>query len=190
MATFFTSDNHFYHKNIKKFCPTTRHGETVEQMNRMMISNWQNQVQPSDTVYLLGDVFFCNAEEALNIIKQLPGQKHLVYGNHDKVIRSNSDLRNQFVSVAEWREIWIDNIKLIMHHYPTYEWKDMHRGSYHLYGHIHSRYGETEHPGIPGRCMDVGIDSRPKGDMTLWSWEEVHQILKKRDVRGHHEKEI
>lgn len=183
---FFTSDNHFYHKNIKKFCPNTRQGESVEEMNRLMIRNWQNQVQPGDIVYMLGDVFFCDAEKAIKIIDQLPGQKILTYGNHDKAIRSNSILRGKFQSVAEWREIWIDNFKLILHHYPTYEWKDMHKGAFHLYGHIHSRYGEQEHPHISGRCMDVGIDSRPNGDMTLWSWEEVQRILTKRIIRQHH----
>jgi len=78
--------------------------------------------------------------------------------------------------------------KVILHHYPTYEWKDMQKGAFHLYGHIHSRYGETQHPGIDGRCMDVGIDSRPNMDMTLWTWEEVYRILSKRQVRAHHGK--
>jgi calcineurin-like phosphoesterase family protein len=187
---FFTSDNHFSHKNIKKFCPKTRQGETVEEMNSLMIRRWQEQVKQEDVVYLLGDVFFCDAEKAISIIDQLPGQKFLIYGNHDEPIRSNSTLRNKFVETAEWREIYIDKKKIILHHYPTYEWKGMHRGAYHLYGHIHSNYGEKEHPRIPGRCMDAGIDSRPNGDMTLWSWEEVDRILKNRVVRGHHDVEL
>lgn len=93
MTIFFTSDNHFSHKNIKNFCPETRQGATWEDMNRLMIRNWQMQVQQNDTVYMLGDVFFCRAEDAIKIIKQLPGQKVLTYGNHDKAIRSNSELR-------------------------------------------------------------------------------------------------
>jgi calcineurin-like phosphoesterase family protein len=201
MRYFFTSDNHFWHKNIKKFCPASRVGETVQEMNALMIRAWQNQVQPEDFVYVHGDVFFCDAEQAITIMEQLPGQKFLVYGNHDKAIRSNAKLRSMFVSVAEWREVMLPvpdpnelggerKQKVIMHHYPTYEWKDMHKGAFHTYGHIHSRYGEQEHPGIPGRCMDVGIDSRPKGDMTLWSWEEVYKILIARRVRGHHEVEL
>lgn len=182
----FTSDNHYGHKNIKRFCPETRIGRDIEEINRNMIAIWQSQVGPNDVVYLLGDVFFTRAEEAINIMYQLPGQKHLIFGNHDNVIRNNGTLRAMFVSTAEWREIWIDGKKLILHHYPTYEWKDMHKGAYHLYGHIHSRYGAMEHPHIPGRCMDVGIDSRTDKDMKLWSWQEVDRILSKRDVRGHH----
>lgn len=187
----FTSDNHFGHTNIlTKFCPTTRHGRDVEEMNRLMIAQWQSQVQPEDTVYMLGDVFFCNAEKAMRIMDQLPGQKFLVYGNHDKVLKSNSELRNKFVSVADYRELRIDGKNVILFHFPIYEWNKMHHGSYHLYGHIHSRYGEQEHPGIPGRAMDVGIDSRPLSDMTLWEWSEVDRILSKRAVRTHHEKRV
>jgi len=185
---YFTSDNHFWHKNIRKFCPTTRQGETVEEMNALMIQKWQSQVEPEDIVYMLGDVFFCRAEEAIAIMDRLPGQKFLVYGNHDKVIQSNSTLRSKFVSVADYREINIDGKRLVLFHYPMYEWHKIHHGSYHLYGHIHSRYGHLQHPGIPGRCMDVGIDSRPKSDMTLWTWEEVDAILSQRPVRAHHDK--
>jgi calcineurin-like phosphoesterase family protein len=165
-------------------------------MNRLMIRNWQAQVAPTDIVYLLGDVFFCTSEEAIKILKQLPGMKYLVFGNHDKPIRSNSVLEKMFIGTAEWREINLDvpgglgTQKVILHHYPTYEWKDMHKGAFHCYGHIHSKYGEKEHPHIPGRCMDVGIDSRPDGDMTLWSWEEVYKILSKRGIRGHHDAEL
>lgn len=58
----------------------------------------------------------------------------------------------------------------------------MHHGSYHLYGHVH---GSVQ---IEGRAMDVGIDARPEGDMKLWSWEEVDDILKVREIRSHHNK--
>ena len=192
MAVFFTSDNHFGHENIlKKFCPETRHGRDAVEMNRIMIRQWQSQVQPQDEVYMLGDVFFCKYEEAYRILMQLPGKLTLIYGNHDKVIRQNPMLQVMFKGgIYDWLELKIDKKTVILHHYPTYEWKDMHKGAYHLYGHIHSRYGETEHPGISGRAMDVGIDSRPNSDMTLWSWEEVDRILSKRAIRGHHSEEL
>ncbi len=186
---FFTSDNHFGHENIlKKFCPNTRQGRDVEEMNRLMIAQWQSQVEPSDTVYMLGDVFFCQEEKALNILNQLPGQKVLVYGNHDKVIKNSPRIKSKFASIQDYLELKVCGTNVILFHFPMYEWNRMHHGSYHLYGHIHSRYGEQEHPAIKGRCMDVGIDSRPLSDMTLWSWDEVNAILSKREVRAHHEK--
>lgn len=185
---FFTSDNHFSHENIlKKFCPNTRQGSDSEEMNQLMIKAWQTQVMPDDIVYMLGDVFFCSCTDAINILDQLPGQKFLIYGNHDKVIRNNLSIRKKFAWIGEYNEIDLfsgnDRRKVILFHYPMYEWNRMYQGSYHLYGHIHSRYGEQPHPIIGGRCMDVGIDSRPKSDMTLWSWEEIDQILSKREIR-------
>jgi hypothetical protein len=38
--------------------------------------------------------------------------------------------------------------------------------------------------------MDVGIDTRPTGDMKLWSWEEIKSILEKREVRTHHDNKM
>jgi calcineurin-like phosphoesterase family protein len=199
MNTFFTSDVHFGHTNIlKKFCPETRQGVDADEMDRIIIRNWQSQVNPDDHVVLLGDIFFIrDVDRCARILEQLPGIKRLVYGNHDKIIRINKKLQDFFVECVEWSDIMVPipnqifgHQRVILHHYPTYEWKDMHKGSFHLYGHIHSRYGETEHPFVTGRAMDVGIDSRPNKDMTLWSWEEVYRILFKREIRSHHEAEL
>lgn len=206
----FTSDNHFWHKNIKKFCPNTRKGNTVEEMNELMIRRWQAQVQPNDRVYMLGDVFFCRVEEAMKIIDRLPGQKFLCYGNHDSAIRGNATLRSKFVSVGEYREVDLpvpnrkvlghdvdqwqtapghefkqQLQKVVMFHYPVYEWNRMHHGSFHLFGHVHG--GQK----IDGRALDVGIDAElSTGDMSLYSWEQVYNHLIKKEVRGHHNRKM
>ena len=44
---FFTSDTHFYHGNIIRFC--NRPFEDVEMMNETIISNWNNTVGLDDT---------------------------------------------------------------------------------------------------------------------------------------------
>ena len=177
----FTSDLHFGHQNILKFCPTTRQGRDVKEMERLIIEKWQAKVSPQDRVYVLGDVFFKRVDEAISIMDQLPGQIHLVYGNHDKIIKSNKSLRDRFTSVSDYKDIVIDGQKIVMFHFPIYEWDQMHRGSFHLFGHIHGK----DH-GIPGRLMDVGIDTRPGGDMEVWSWEEIKKNLEKKEIRTHH----
>lgn len=177
---FFTSDNHFYHKNIKKFRPNTRQGETVAEMNELMIEKWNSQVRPHDMVFALGDFSFGTADQTFNIIAQLHGQIHLIYGNHDKVIRSNSEVRGLFASTAEYREITVNEKHVVMLHYPMREWNRMHRGSYHLFGHVHGGLPEAW-----GRSMDVGIDTRPNGDMSLWAWDEVDALLSQRPILEH-----
>lgn len=180
----FTSDNHYFHKNIMKFCPQTRFGESVEQMNELMIEAHNAKVGPHDRVYFLGDFCFSSAENTEGVLKRLNGRKHLIYGNHDKVLRSNRHLQNYFESVQDYKEIVIEGQKVVMFHFPMREWNSMHHGSYHLFGHVH---GGLEHE-VVGRSMDVGVDTRVPADMAPWSWEEVHAILQAREVRTHHGK--
>lgn len=178
----FTSDTHFGHKNILRFCAQSRPVASIEEHDARLIANWQAQVAPQDRVYHLGDMFFCNITRARAIMEQLPGRIHLIYGNHDRVIQSNSDLRGKFEAVHDYKEIRLDDIKVCLFHFPIHEWHQVHRGSFHLYGHVH---GSVQ---IPGRAMDVGVDTRPDGDMLLWSWEEVKARLSQREVLTHHNK--
>lgn len=177
----FTSDNHFFHKSILKFCPDTRGGaRDIEEMNELMIAKWNSQVGQHDRVYTLGDFSFGTAEKTAGILHRLKGRKHLIKGNHDHWL--NEDTRKLFEAVHEYKKITIDNKRVVLFHYPIWEWENMHHGSYHLFGHVH---GNTT---VPGRAIDVGIDARPTKDMGLWSWEEIDCILGVREVRSHHGK--
>lgn len=176
----FTSDNHFYHKTILKFCRETRHGSDVDEMNERMIDIWNRTVALTDRVYILGDFSFGNAEKTERVLKRLNGRLYLIKGNHDNWV--NQDLEKYFELVTDYRKIVVDGKRVVLFHFPIYEWDNMHHGSYHLYGHVHGNAT------VPGRAMDVGIDARPQKDMGLWSWEEVNEILSKREIRTHHGK--
>lgn len=187
----FVSDTHWGHERILKFCPNTRLGSTVEEHDRILIENWQRQVQPGDRVYMLGDCFFSDSKRARSIMDQLPGQKHLVYGNHDKPIQNDRLLQSKFASIDDYKEIRIEGQKVIMFHFPQLEWNQMNHGAFCLFGHVHGSM--DTHPMVTnGRTMDVGIDARPDGEcqtdgpMTLWGWDQVQRILSKRPIRRHH----
>lgn len=80
MRRFFTSDLHFYHANVIRYC--SRPYSSVEHMNEMMILNWNSVVSPEDIVYCLGD-FSLAARPVESFTQRLNGKKILVLGNHD-----------------------------------------------------------------------------------------------------------
>ena len=65
-ATWFTSDPHFGHANIIRFCD--RPFDDVQAMNDALVHRWNAVVQPEDTVYVLGDVALGPIQESLSHI--------------------------------------------------------------------------------------------------------------------------
>ena len=90
MDVWVTSDDHFGHKNIITY--SNRPFETTEEMDEVLICNWNKVVKPNDLVFNLGDIFFCNSERMQYISGRLNGRKHLIRGNHDKGV-SNGKFR-------------------------------------------------------------------------------------------------
>jgi len=80
-STFFTSDTHFYHENIIKYC--SRPFSSVDEMNKAMIDNWNNVVGKNDIVWHLGDFCFGKKDNIMEIFPKLNGKINLVMGNHD-----------------------------------------------------------------------------------------------------------
>ena len=179
MSIFFTSDTHFFHKNILKYQPHTRQGMNVQDMTERMIEIWNNQVSSDDLVYHLGDFSFGRGSETENVLSRLNGRIILVTGNHDRNIIDNSKFQSRFLSIQNYMEIKIDGINVIMFHYPMVQWNKMHYGSFHLFGHIHGK-----DMGFTGKQMDVGIDSRK--DMKLFSWDEVKSFMSTKEILDHH----
>jgi len=157
---YFTSDTHFYHKNIISYC--SRPWITVEDMNAGLIASWNNIVRDDDRVYHLGDFAFCGGAKARAIFDQLRGVKHLVAGNHDP--KATREL--PWASVRDYAEIKVEldvqdeegNDKMVMHdvilhHYLILSWNGMARGSWMLHGHCHGSLRDNG-----SLRMDVGVD--------------------------------
>jgi len=83
---FFISDCHFGHQNIIKHC--NRPFESVSDMHTKMIESWNSVVTSHDRVFVVGDVFLCDEEEASKIMSKLSGYKILIAGNHDRSERT------------------------------------------------------------------------------------------------------
>ena len=80
---YFTADTHFSHTNIIKYCD--RPFSSAEEMDEVLIKNWNDTVTKNDTVYVLGDFCFKSKGRWREILLRLKyKQIFFIKGNHDK----------------------------------------------------------------------------------------------------------
>ena len=133
---FFISDTHFGHANMLKF--TNYSGErmrpfdSIEELDELMIENWNKVVKPTDKIYHLGDVYYkCKNRD--QILSRLNGDKVLIKGNHDK-------------DQLKWYEKYFRDIRGTSHidgnyllgHFPIHP-DSKGRFVRQLHGHIHAQ---------------------------------------------------
>ena len=82
------SDTHFFHRNIGKYCSRPSHWQ------KLIINNWKRIVGSYDTVIHLGDFAFYSRNKAgtERLVRELPGHKILIRGNHDGSIKKMTEL--------------------------------------------------------------------------------------------------
>ena len=181
MTSWITSDLHFGHTNIMKFCPQSRarYKNDVEYMNNTMVQEWNATIAPEDTVYILGDVAFLPADKAVKIMRRLNGTKILIEGNHDRKALNDPVFRSCFDEVHKYYTMTYNGTYITMFHYPIAEWDQMHRGAVHFHGHLHGNTSGLE----KFRALDVGMDST--GWIVLELDDAVRRALKG-EIKGHH----
>lgn len=171
---FFTSDTHFYHTNIIRFCH--RPFESVEEMNETMIERWNEKVGKDDIIFHLGDFAFCGSSQYKKLLDRLNGKIYLALGNHDWR-NINEGCWKRFEEVSQQYKIKIDEQRIYLNHFPFLCYD---RHSWQLFGHVHS--GELSNDGkdIPRLSMtfptqmDVGVDSN---NFEPYSWEDIKRII-------------
>jgi len=146
MNTFFTSDTHFGHANIIKYCK--RPFADVREMDNTLIHNWNAIVRPEDTVYHLGD-FAVGGGPAAPYLRRLNGTIYFCLGNHDKRLVA---AYNGFIPHVN--ELTIEKQEIVLCHYAMKVWNGSHKGSWQLYGHSHGSLPE-DHTSL---SCDVGVD--------------------------------
>jgi len=89
MAQYLISDLHLDHENIIEYCD--RPFEDVEEMNDVLIKNWNDTVNPNDEVIFGGDLTVTGTAAAfLKWIERLNGEIVFIVGNHDRTVIKNS----------------------------------------------------------------------------------------------------
>jgi calcineurin-like phosphoesterase family protein len=79
------SDLHLGHRNIIQYC--RRPFSSPEEMDEVLIGNWNRRVGPGDEVFYLGDLCHGkNAAPASDYLSRLNGRIHVISGNHDEAV--------------------------------------------------------------------------------------------------------
>ena len=169
---FFTSDLHFYHKNICKYC--NRPFETLDAMHEALINNWNNVVKETDTVFILGDIGFCGYEKLEALVARLNGTKYLIQGNHDsdKIVYRlhEANLIEGYYKLTDITIIGDEECPdqdLTLCHFPMIDWYNKEKGAWMIHGHQHQL---PETPSCSVKHWDVGVD---KNNLTPVSFEQL-----------------
>jgi calcineurin-like phosphoesterase family protein len=167
---FFTADLHLGHTNIIGYC--SRPFRNVAEMNAGLAERWSALVRPDDEVWVLGDVAMGRLPDSLETLRDLPGRKHLVPGNHDRCWPGHRQVRPAdrrmyervgFEIHDEVVSLEVAGREVLACHFPvTGDSHDRDRFSAHrprlpdgtwlLHGHVHQKWR------VEGRQVNVGVD--------------------------------
>jgi calcineurin-like phosphoesterase family protein len=185
MAVFFSSDPHFGHANIIKYCK--RPFSSAEEMDQTIIDRWNSRLGPGDTLYCLGDWCLWRGsrsigETAASYRERIKcGRIVMLWGNHDKKGRYDDRFQRLFDGIHDLLEIEIAGQPIVLCHYAMRVWNKSHHGAYHLYGHSHGSLPDDP----ASRSLDCGVDCFGFYPVSM---DEVVEVMAKKQWKAvdHH----
>lgn len=158
----FTSDTHFGHDNIIKYC--NRPFRDVREMNEELIRRWNETVPEDGVVFHLGDFGYGGSKEWADILRRLNGMIYLILGNHDlKNIKPG--YLDSFAHVSQQMTIRVGGQSIYMNHNPFLCYGGSYKDVWQLFGHVHSGPNSNtglDHPRLQHLFplqYDVGVDN-------------------------------
>ncbi|MGO2339060.1 MAG: metallophosphoesterase family protein [Psychrobacter sp.] len=134
----FTSDLHFGHDNIVKYCDRPC---TVAEHTDFIIESLNRHIKDDDTVYHLGDFSYgkkIKFDDLKAILDRLKGNWQFIIGNHDNENQLKALCqKTKHKVLGDYHSESIEGKTFIMFHYPIESWWNKKRGAIHLYGHTH-----------------------------------------------------
>lgn len=185
--TWLTADLHLGHKRIIEFCK--RPFSSVEEMDEMLVKNWNDRVKHDDSVYILGDVSFHRPQKTLSLLKRLNGMLHLVTGNHDwKGLMRSDECRGEFEWTKDVHRLVVQDKdaqrgsqEITLCHFPWLTWNKSHHGTWMLHGHSHGSLPDDSR----ALRIDVGVDCHNYAPV---SYTEIKRLMAKKTFKpiDHH----
>lgn len=162
---YFTSDLHLGHD--QEFIWGARGFNSVTEMNEKIITRWNSRIAKDDDVYVLGDLVMGGVEN-VELLKQLNGKIHIIYGNHDGPKKREAYAELENVVECGWANmIKYKKYNFYLSHYPTItdnedivEIVSPKECVINLFGHTHQfdDFYDTN-DGYNFRMYHVGVDS-------------------------------
>jgi calcineurin-like phosphoesterase family protein len=188
----FSSDNHFFHKNICRL--SNRPFGNLHEMHEFMIQEWNKRVKPNEKVYVLGDFAFSGWTLTKKIVDRLSGHKIIVLGNHDnaahKMIASGFQevYENTWIEIGNKQKVYLSHFPFhpmdeykkdesgvkISYPYEKVDKRYMHKrivddgNMWLIHGHVHTAWKQN------GRQINVGVD---QWDFKPVSHEKILQMI-------------
>ena len=177
--TFVTSDLHFDHTNIIKYCK--RPFFNTEEMNKTLLDNWNNTVGKKDKVYFLGDMSF-GTNKDLKIpsrpadywLSKLNGDIFFIRGfsytptgernQHDKISRTENVFDNQIIEYGDKKFYLVHDPANI----PS-DWKE-----WAICGHHHNNKLD-EYPFIDKKNKRINVST----ELTKFRPVDMDEIIRK-----------
>ncbi len=157
MVFWFTSDYHFGHDNIIKYC--NRPFKNIHEMNSAITRNHNSRVKPDDTVLFLGDFCFKGKSGPQTYLEKLNGNFVFIRGNHDNNNSLNAIIENVVINHGG-QEIFLTHRPVDFD--PAYKLN--------LVGHVHEKWKKK----VEGKTtlINVGAD--------VWNFMPINiqEILK------------
>lgn len=159
---YYIADMHLGHWNILRYDP--RPFQSINEMNRVLMDNWNRKVRGDDDVYILGDFSYRSETDPVWYLEQLKGIKHLIQGNHDGHLIRNEKAMRHIVSVDKMLHVKDGKDHIVLCHFPIAQWNGFSHGSWHIYGHIHgkegsvSRFMQSQKRALNAGCMLNGYE--------------------------------
>jgi calcineurin-like phosphoesterase family protein len=124
-----------------------------EEMNELIVKNWNNIVSKKDAVYLLGDITM--EKKNYEIVSRLQGVINVVLGNHDERQHVKELLKyvNSVSGMIDYKN------KVILTHCPVHPSQLEFRYSHNIHGHVHENSLDDKR--YINVCAEV-IDYKPK----------------------------
>ena len=165
-----SSDLHFGHD--REFIWKERGFSSIDEMNETIISNFNNIIEPHDTLILLGDCVMGPLEN-INWLERLNSNIIIVRGNHDTDNRiANYSLLPHVERIENAYYMKYQRYHFYMSHYPSIcgnydDGHNLHKHLLNLCGHIHTKdkwsdsdKGMIYHVEVDAHdCKPVNIDT-------------------------------